>query len=939
VSVSKQGLSHKNDITKVTSPKIKVTGDIDKTAIPTLVPRDLKEVSKLLKMSPHHMNSVELEDAHSSLEIADDGKYYEWNGQEEQEDLQSDYNELEIPEEPEEEEEEETPENEEEEEVRPEEVEERDPDLDSRSEFEDVDMEIPTEELANEGENLIEELKQKEEQEAANDEDDEDDNQDSDLTSIAEGFNELMPNVTPSLEFKGDIINNIISDLVYSIVENRVENEPKTKEERQEEENAKDLSDQEREEQVDKVKVNVDDPYEEDYEGEVSNELLRILNLLKQSVDFKKNQGNLNINKNAHLMNMPILMKCAMNKHCSIERKLSSLYTRLYNENKKFNKLVNTRLLMNSHKARVFSFKQYQDSHKFRVLDGDVAKPEISEESLTQTDTTPESAPQQSSSGSGNNQAIKKIAGLIFDYFMSRNQSESRRLRVMQELASDSSETASTEKPKVYAKDDIDKSADSSDSESKGNVISKLKSWWGSFNSDKNDKRQLEEEEKEEDMEVQDDPIEIIVQKLELDYKKVLSNLKAGFTNEDLRKVTNDYIKMMKVNLLKNMRVGDSIIETSTQKLNALRDHLNANEISVENMGSYLEDLRTTWREEAEDSINPTTSAKLNAMADCALDFQAKMNRKIPQKNALRKRFKSFMDKYRFKLKEYAKFLETEENQEKMKQQLNESIDELVDQTKSKHVNKTNVASMLNDLKNDVNSRLFKSLNEKNLKYILHNTVSSAIMDLERLENPEKSSNFAFTKKELGSFTQRLIKIMKELNKDKEKLGVQLHTGILQKILLSGEDLLDKMESEQKKVDLVKLSKAVLNNVRAANNALEDDEVKEDLNNLVTDYINYQKVRDEFDLTGVKATKTYDFLTKDILKVKSDMPTRLLVQLNRETLKHSHALDKDGLLTVNFLRRLLTQWAKKKYSSWEQQANYEQVYRVLSGNSLENFKI
>lgn len=925
---SLKGLEKKLDYTKVTAKNSKLSSDIDKTAIPRILPLKGQMSKEGVYEKIMHAKEIDLDETQESLEIADDGKYYEWNGIDEKEDLKSEYNELEIPEEEETEGDKTEAQEEEEEEAEEEEEEEepRDPDEDSRSEFSDVDMEMPTEELANEGENLVEDLRIKEEEDnndAGDQEDEEEnDNQDSDLTSIAEGFNELMPNVVPSLEFNGDIINQIISDLVYNIVEKRVEENPKTKEQREEEEHEKDLSDQEREEEVELVKVNVEEPYQEDYEGEVSDDLLRILRLVKDSADLKMSRANVNVTKNAHLLYLPILMKCAMSSSCHMERKLSSLYTRLYKENLEFNKLIdqqigNGRKLLENPKTHLFSFKEYQDSHKFRVLEGD----EAAQDAPPSTDTETPAA-----SGEKEENGIKKLALFIIQYFVQNKENQARRLRDLSEEESKAEAPAS--------KDDLDTPSEEG-SESKWNVIQNLRNWWASFNkSNSEESRILEEAE-----EIEDDPIEIIVQKFESDYKGLLGKLNSGFTNEELRDVTNDYIKMMKINLLKNQRVGDEIIEESTAKLDALRDHLNSNEITVGNMENYLEEVRTIWREGAEDSINPGTSAKLNAMADSALDFENRMRMKIPPENALNKKFKSFMDKYRFKLREYGKFLETEENQKKMKEQLEESIDELIDQTKNKHVNKTNVASLLNDLKNDVNSRLFKSLNEKNLKYILHNTVSSAIMDLERLENPEKSSNFLFTKNELGDFTRRVIKIMQELNKDKKRLGIQLHTGILKKILASGEDILDKMGTEQKKIDLVRLSKAVLDNVRAANKALEDDEVKQDLSNLITDYINYPKVREEFDMTGVKATKTYDFLTKDILNVKSNMPTRLLRSLNRNTLKNAHKIDKESKVVIKFLRRLLTQWASKKYSSWEQKDRFQQAFRVLSGNSLENFKI
>ena len=523
---------------------------------------------------------------------------------------------------------------------------------------------------------------------------------------------------------------------------------------------------------------------------------------------------------------------------------------------------------------------------------------------------------------------INKLVSLITDYFRGNEQETERRLTEQANVQSSSTitTTTTTEKP-----------AESSEKES---FWTRFKNWWTNlFDCDDEEDKSRILEEKGEENEIKDDPIEFVIGKFENDYKKLLSKLNAGFTNEDLRVVTNDYIKTLKTNLIKNMRVGDRIINVSTKKLDALRDHLNSNEISVENMGNYLEEVRKVWKDKAEDSIDPETSAKLMALADSAADFEKKVRSKIPHENALSKQFRKFMGKYKFKLKEYGKYLETSENRDKMKEQLNESIDELIDNTKSKHVDKTNVASLLNDLKNDVNSKLFKSLNEKNLKFILHNAVAATIQDLESMENPEKSSNFLFTKPELGDFTRRIVNIMKELNRDQERLGIQLHTGILQKILASGEDLMDKMESEEKKVDLVKLSKAVFNNIKAANQALEDDEVKNELQNLVSDYIDYSKLRNEFDMTGAKRTKTYEFLTKDIHITKSDLPTRMLYSLNHKELEKAYYLNKEARDILKFVRKLFMTWKKRENSPRFLQQSLQNIYKVLSGNSLENFKI
>jgi hypothetical protein len=891
-----------SDIKKITSSKLKVTGNIDKSASPKGVVLD----STFNKASLYeHKMEIKLNDAIESQEIADDGKTYQWNGQDDNEDLKSEYNELEIPEEQSEEEEEE---EEEVEEVQKEPEVEKNPDEDSRSYFDDVDMEVPTEELANEGENLLEEIRIKEEEK--NEEKEEEEDKPSDLVSVVDSFSELMPNMIPSLEFRGSIINDIISDLVYDIVENRVEENPKTKEERQKEEEEKMKENQLAEQEFESEVKDAESLDKESEENKINAEksILRILQLVKDSNSMRDKNINVNMYKNAHLLEMPMFMNCMLNKTCSFERKLSSFYTRLYNQNKSFIHLMKKRERKGMKSEKAISFREYQDSHKLRLLKNrsDIRfKPKNKEKELYL---------QRRSNKDKKLDGINKLVTLITDYFRSNKEDEERKL-------TEKAETSTTSEPEP---------------EKEESLWSRFKNWWGNlFKSDEEKRRLLEGEEEE----IKDDPIEIIIGKFENDYKQLLSKLKAGFTNEDLRLVTNEYIKTLKTNLIKDMRVADKVIDVSTKKLDALRDHLNSNEITVENMGNYLEDVRKIWKDKAEDSINPETSAKLNALSDSATDFENRISKKIPQKNALAKQFKKFMSKYKFKLKEYGKFLETGENRDKMKEQLNDSIDELIDQTKNKNVDKTNVASLLNDLKNDVNSKLFKSLNEKNLRFILHNAVGASIQDLESVENPEKSSNFLFTKPELGDFTRRIINIMKELNKDKQKLGVQLHTGILQKILASGEDLMDKMESEEKKVDLVKLSKAVFNNIKAANLALEDDEVKDELKNLITDYIDYNKIRNEFDLSGLKRTKTYEFLTKDIHVTKSDLPTRLLYSLNKNQLKQAYHLNSEARTVLRFVRKLILLWKKNENNPRKLKESVETIYRILSGNSYENFKL
>lgn len=882
----------------------RVSGDqVRMDSKPTLLSDFERKFHKL------HKTTVSLGDVQESQEIADDGKTFEWNGNDDVEDLKSEYNELEIPEESEHTEEE-SPKAEENPEPQipiddlppP-----RDPDLDSRSYFEDVDMEIPTEELANEGENLLDEEDLIQDTESDSQSTGKEESADSNLTLVVDSFTELMPNVIPSIEFKGSIINDIISDLVYNIVETRVEEHPKLRTKQVEGEIPKGVSEQEFSGEAGK----------DTDQGEVKSALVRVLQLVKESNQLREQNSNLNIYKNAHMLHMPMLMKCLMRDSCSVQRKLTSLYTRLFNANRAFRKLVAKRGDAGIRQRRALSFRKYLQSHEFTLT--------RKTHSGTQRALSLE---QNLDLESKENKVAKldridKIVNAITAFFSAKKRALARRLEGDEHVTEKS-------QPKKGEPEGSEPSKPGMTSDLWGKVRGFFSNLW------LRDKRRLEEEDEDP---IQDDPIEIVVGNFENEYKKLLSKLEKGFTNEDLKHVTNNYIKLLKIKLIRGMRTGDSVINASTSVLDALRDHLNDNEISMENMDSYLEKVRKIWKDAAEDSINPETSAELKAMVESSRDFQKKVSDKIPEDNALSKRFKSFMSKYQFKLREYGKYLETEENRDKMKQQLNESIDQLIDATEHEKVDKTNVTSLLNDLKNDVNSSLFKSLNEKNLRFILHNAVAAAIQDLDSLENPEKSSNFLFTKSELGDFTNRVIGIIKDLNQDKKKQGVQLHTGVLQKVLASGEDLLDKMGSESKKVDLVKLSKAVLNNIRSANKALEDEEVKAELGELISDYIDYKRIRDEFDVSGIKRSKTYNFLTKDIHVTKSDLPTRLLIQLNQSQLKQAAFLNHEARVVLDFVRKLLVDWEMHHNQAGLETRRLKEIYMILSGKSLRNFKL
>jgi hypothetical protein len=434
--------------------------------------------------------------------------------------------------------------------------------------------------------------------------------------------------------------------------------------------------------------------------------------------------------------------------------------------------------------------------------------------------------------------------------------------------------------------------------------------------------------------------MEILMARVSNDYGNLVKKLDYGFTNDQVKDVTGEYIQFLKDELLNIQTEQDGWIEDSTHQLDELRDNLNQGEVTVDNYDNYMENLRTSWKAKADENINADSAAKLNAMADSIDDYKTRLSAKIPSGNALNGKVQNFLDTYKAKIMEVAGFLEANpENVGALKDQVKGSIDKIVDENKEfGQSKKTEAVQGLNSMKDLVNTKLFKSLNGPNLKYILHNTVADAVSDVDKLEDPNKPSNFIFERDDMKEFALRVSKMIKEMTASGDKVAWNMRTKEIQKVMDDGKAVVQASSDGDKVLNLQEVQDKLVDINAATSAALDNDEIKTNLNDLIVDTVNYEKVKTDFDTSAAKNTALYGFLTKDITETSLSTPARILHVLNKEELKAAGKLSREDRDTLKFVRSLLQKWESLKDRPQAVRALMSDTFQVMTGFSNRNLK-
>ena len=439
---------------------------------------------------------------------------------------------------------------------------------------------------------------------------------------------------------------------------------------------------------------------------------------------------------------------------------------------------------------------------------------------------------------------------------------------------------------------------------------------------------------------LENDPIEILMSRISKDYGGLVKKLNFGFTNDQVKEVTGDYLQFLKDELQGIETEQNGWIEDSTSQLDDLRNNLNEGEISVDNYDQYMENLRTSWKAKADEEVNLESASKLNALADSIEDYKTRLNEKIPTNNALNAKVNSFLDAYKGKIIEVAGFLnEKPENVDELKNQLKKSVDKIVDDNKEFGKDKKEEAvEGFNKIKALLNTTLFKSLNEDNLKYILHSVVAGGSKDVDRLKDPNKPSNFFLERKDMKEFSTRVSDMVKDMTANNEKVAWNMRTKEAQKVMDDGKTLVKASSDGSKVINLESIENKLKDINNATTKAIEDKEIKTKLNDLITDSVNYDKINKSFDTSGAKNTELYNFLTNEITDTSLSTPSRILHALNKEELKAAGKLSRSDRDSLKFVRKLLAKWEEMQHEPEEVVKMMSNTFRVISGNSTRNLK-
>jgi len=225
------------------------------------------------------------------------------------------------------------------------------------------------------------------------------------------------------------------------------------------------------------------------------------------------------------------------------------------------------------------------------------------------------------------------------------------------------------------------------------------------------------------------------------------------------------------------------------------------------------------------------------------------------------------------------------------------------------------------------------------LKYILNSVVTKGIEDVDTLKDPNKESNFFLDREDMKDYSMRVINMIKDMNNNEEKISWNVRTKEAQKMLDGGKEIIEASSSEDKMIDLEQMEDKIANLNKAAGLAIGSNEVKTKLTDLITDTVNYQKLNQNFDMSGVNNTEMYSFLTKDINETQLSTPTRLLHSLNKMQLANNGGLSTNDKDTLRFVRRLLQKWDTLSNKPQEADRMLKQTFGVLTGSSTRNLKL
>lgn len=384
---------------------------------------------------------------------------------------------------------------------------------------------------------------------------------------------------------------------------------------------------------------------------------------------------------------------------------------------------------------------------------------------------------------------------------------------------------------------------------------------------------------------------------------------------------------------------GNTWIDESTTVLDDLKAHVNTFTLSEDQFGEQIQELADIWKQKANESINADSSSKLLALASSVEGYKSALAKKISTENNLRAPMNNFLKNLNEKIISYAGYLEEEDNQVNLKQNSQSAIQALADDSKGYSIPSGGAIYFYNKLKEKSNKNLYQSLNADNLRYILDGIVKSGIEDLESLKNPEKESNFIYEKEELKPFIEKLANMINEMNDNQEKLAVVIHTKPIENFITAANDELEKVPGPGEELDLKPARQKLNNELRAANKAIDDGELKAEFGSLISDYINHEKIQETFEVKeSIQGSKLYEFLTNNIMNKPVDEPTRILHTLNKSELSNIRQLTKSDRMTVTFIRTLISEWKHAK-NDREATKIMDRALSVMNGTSGENMKL
>ena len=815
-------------------------------------------------------------------------------------------------------------------------------------------MEVPTEELANEGADLQITLKN------------------TSLISIANTFGSLMPYFIPDNVSMNKSINQIISGMVKKLVKKRIE------------------------EAGQKTGSKSSTPKRRLIQTKDERMLLvQILKMLQTGRTLQNFHINTSIEKNNNLVHMQSNVACIMDLNCDLRELVKNQNLRTLKQ-KQILRTLASKTTKQEEKENPAGTKPKKSPGFFIYIyelvwkKKDKNSPKGAKEAKVgralnvqeldrmlklgdadHNNKTPINAEQKSPL-----QSIKSIYEKIKNFFINlfqdssskktttsssqSNKTDTKKRRILE----DSSKTPKSSDKPTSKTPSPKKSKDSSDKEKKKKHKNKgeveIKGKFGFFFKVKlkmknffKDLFKMEKSENSKDRKLEipmDDvkvsetkyknvPIEIVMSSFDKDFNEILKALGDNYTTLNVETQILNYIRLLKITILQLGLKGSQLIEISTTILSKIQNSLNSTEIDSKTISKYLKDLGESWKKGINKSINPKEVWYLKELSNSVRKFDQTVLSKIPNKNPLNTRVGNLLETLQLKMLEYSKYMETKDGRDNLKSEVTSSINKIIKDSVYSDEKKNRTITVLNVLKNDMNSRLFRSFNKQNLNYILQNVIQNMIKEVDFLKDPQNPSNLLLNKDQFKKLVDKVIKVKAELKANANKNGLFLETLVLQKISSSMEMILNDMGTKDKKIDLVYMMKAIGYNLESAKMTLQNPEVKAELNSILDDKLNYAILNKLVNFSGVLRTDVYSFLTKDILIDQSLLPTRLLTQLNKSQLLKANQLNSGDVESLELIRRLLSEWHLNQNNQEYVRALFSRTLEVLQGISTEDRKL